>query len=84
MVPKLRSWFCYSFIWVHFHQHVLYVRHLRQESETRTLPGTEKKHDVFVAASVVFFSLETDVKWSYMKLNFKTKHQKWKQRMKKS
>jgi len=36
-----------------------------------------------VAASLVFFGLETKVKWSYMKLKFKTKCQKWKQSMKK-
>jgi hypothetical protein len=40
----------------------LYVRHLRQESGRRNLLQTEKKHDMSVAASLVFFGLETDVK----------------------
>jgi hypothetical protein len=37
-----------------------------------------------VTAILVFFSLETEVKRSYMKYNFKTKYQKWKQSMNKS
>jgi hypothetical protein len=83
LFPKLRSCFCYLFIWVYFHQHVLNVRHLPQESGRRTLLWTEEKHDMSVAASLVLFGLETKVKWSYMKLKFKTKGQKWKESMKK-